>query len=84
MARGPVPGWPVLGSTVDSTVPGGRDLPELGLAATPGHDSLTRGGEKKEGAIGGLFCLILRLGRRRGGDSLAVEPRLGRAVAWAW
>jgi hypothetical protein len=37
MARGPAPGWPVYGSTVDSKVAGGRGSPELGLTATPVH-----------------------------------------------
>jgi hypothetical protein len=36
-------GWPVHGSTVDSTVADGRGSPELGLAAAPGHGVLPRG-----------------------------------------
>jgi hypothetical protein len=38
-------------------------LPELGLAAAPGHDVLLRGGEKKEGTMGSLLWLVPRLGR---------------------
>jgi hypothetical protein len=38
MARGPAPGWPVHGSTMDFTVAGGRGSPELSLTGTPGHD----------------------------------------------
>jgi hypothetical protein len=37
MARGPAPGWPVHGSTVDSTVASGRGSLELGLTAAPVH-----------------------------------------------
>jgi hypothetical protein len=36
-------GWPVDGSTVDSTVTDGRGSPELGLTATPGRGGLPRG-----------------------------------------
>jgi hypothetical protein len=36
-------GWPVHGSTVDSTVVDGKGLLELGLAATLGHGGLLRG-----------------------------------------
>jgi hypothetical protein len=37
------PGWPVHGSTVDTTVADGRGSLELGLAAAPGHGGLPRG-----------------------------------------
>jgi hypothetical protein len=37
------PGWPVHGSTVDSTVADGRGSSELGLATAPGHGGLPRG-----------------------------------------
>jgi hypothetical protein len=37
MACGPPPGWPIHGSTMDSTVAGGRGSPELGQTAAPVH-----------------------------------------------
>jgi hypothetical protein len=43
MARGPAPGWPAYGSTVDSPVADGMGSPELGLAAAPGHGGSPRG-----------------------------------------
>jgi hypothetical protein len=46
--------------------------PELSLAAALGHGSLPRGGEE-EGAMGSLFWLVPRLGRRRDGGAPAVE-----------
>jgi hypothetical protein len=36
-------GWPVHGSTVDSTVADGRGSPELSLTATQGRGGLPRG-----------------------------------------
>jgi hypothetical protein len=36
-------GWPVQGSTVDSTVADGRGSLELGLTAAPGRSGLPRG-----------------------------------------
>jgi hypothetical protein len=38
MACGPSPGWPIHGSSVDSTVAGGRGSPELDLTTAPMHD----------------------------------------------
>jgi hypothetical protein len=44
MARGPAPGWPVHGSTMDSPpMSDGKSSPELGLAAAPGHGGSPRG-----------------------------------------
>jgi hypothetical protein len=62
---------------------GSGGSPELLLPADSGHGGLMKDGEMEEGATGTWFCLLPRLGRRRGGGAPAVVPQLHAAAVWA-
>jgi hypothetical protein len=76
-------GWPVHGSTMDSTVADGRGSSELSLAAAPGHGGLPRGWRRERGDAARPGDRSPELGRRQGGGALATKLRLQAAMVRA-
>jgi hypothetical protein len=77
------PGWPVDGSTVDSTMADCQGSSELGLAAAPGHGGLPRGWQREGRDAARPGDRSPELGRRRGGSAPTTKVQLQAATAWA-
>jgi hypothetical protein len=74
------PGWPVHGSTVDSTVADGRGSSKLSLAAAPGHGGLPRGWRREGRDATRPGDRSPELGRWRGGSAPAMKLQLQAAT----
>jgi hypothetical protein len=68
-------GWPVHGSSVDSTVAGGRDSPELGLTVAPVHGGSPVMEQWRKEHVESLSQASLGRGRRCGDRAMAVKKR---------
>jgi hypothetical protein len=76
-------GWPIHGSTVDSTVADGRGSSVLDLAAAPSHGGLPRGWRQEGRNAARPGDHSSELGRRRGGGTPATRLRLQETMARA-
>jgi hypothetical protein len=56
------------------------ELTEARTSGRSGLSGLPRGGDNEEGATGIRFCLLPRLGRRRGGGTPGAKLRLRMAM----
>jgi hypothetical protein len=75
MGRWTMQGWPVHGSTVDSTMVYGSSSPELSLTVAPGRGGLPRGWQGGEDDMAHSGDRSPKLGRRRGGGVMTVKWR---------
>jgi hypothetical protein len=83
MGRWTAQGWPVHGSTMDSTVADGWGSPELSLMAALGHGGLPRGWQGKVATWHDRGNRSAELGEWRGGGTPAVGLWLQAAMAQA-
>jgi hypothetical protein len=75
MAHRRAPGWSVHGSSVDSTVAGGRDSPELGLTVALVHGGSPVMEQWRKEHMESLSRASLGRGRRCGDRAMAANKR---------